>query len=542
VKRFEEVKISLFGLIKALLYVLLIAVTYQEALKQMILHDWAREDYSHCYLIPIVVLYLIWEKRAALAAMPSTPSWKGLIPFIFGLFLYFLGELGGEFFTLYISLWFVIVGLIWLHLGWRKIKEIAFALFMILTMFPFPGFINNKILLNLKLISSQLGVKILQLCGMSAYREGNIIDLGFTQLQVVDACSGLRYVFPIMVLSLLLAYWFKAVLWKKAVLVLSSLPLAIVVNSLRIAATGILYSFWGSTVAEGFFHGFSGWLIFIFTLPVLLGEMWILKTRFKVGEEGETGNGKVETGNEKRETGNEKRGTGNGKRGTGNGKVGTKNLKRGTLLSPMFIVTLVILVLTFGVSRMVNFREKVPVKKSFGEFPLTIGEWTGTRQFLDQKVLDVLDLSEYIMVSYRNPQGREIDFYVAYNESQSKGKATHSPETCLPGSGWIFVQAGLTGIPTGDGKTIKINRAFMEKSGNRELVYFWFPQRGRILTSLYQVKFYNFWDAVIQHRTDGALVRVITPLYDNENMQDAELRLKGFTKEIVPVLGGFLPE
>ena len=89
---------------------------------------------------------------------------------------------------------------------------------------------------------------------------------------------------------------------------------------------------------------------------------------------------------------------------------------------------------------------------------------------------------------------------------------------------------------------MKVNRAFMEKGGSRQLVYFWFPQRGRILTSLYQVKLYGFWDALIRQRTDGALLRLITPVYPNEQLPDAEKRLQGFTREIVPVLDGFIPK
>jgi exosortase len=178
----------------------LIAAVYWTALRWMILHDWAREDYSHCSLIPFVVLYLLWEKRREPASM--APSWAGLIPFGLGIGLFWLGELEGEFFTLYMSLLLVIVGLSWLHLGWAKIKAIWFALVMMPAMFPFPNFINVRLSLYLKLISSQLGVWMLHLYGMSAYREGNVIDLGFTQLQVVDACSGLRYLFPLMVLAL----------------------------------------------------------------------------------------------------------------------------------------------------------------------------------------------------------------------------------------------------------------------------------------------------------------------------------------------------
>ena len=186
------------------------------------------------------------------------------------------------------------------HLGWQKIKTIWFALIMVFAAFPFPNFVNTRAILQLKLISSQLGVWMLHAYGMSAYREGNVIDLGFTQLQVVDACSGLRYVLPLMVLAVLLAYWFRAHWWKRIVLFLSSIPLAIFVNAFRIALTGILYSIFGAAVAEGFFHGFSGWLIFLFCIPILLLEMWILRwlppRRSRDDHHTDSGKWKVESG------------------------------------------------------------------------------------------------------------------------------------------------------------------------------------------------------------------------------------------------------
>ncbi len=211
------------------------------------------------------------------------------------------------------------------------------------------------------------------------------------------------------------------------------------------------------------------------------------------------------------------------------------------MLQPVFIIAIVLLAATFGFSRGVEFREKVPLKRSFNEFPLTIGEWMGTRQSLDQQFIDSLHFSEYVMVSYRSLKGREIDFYVAYYETQRKGETTHSPETCFPGSGWSFEQAGLANVVNGDVSMIKVNRAIMEKSGSRQLMYFWFPQRGRILTSLPQVKIYSFWDALTRQRTDGALVRMITPVYKSERIEDAEKRLQGFAREIAPALEEFIP-
>ena len=262
-------KFALFGAI--------LAGMYYPAYAWLIRKDWPREDYNYCYLIPLVVLYLIWEKREELAAEPAAPSWRGLFLLVPGILLFWVGELAGELYSLYLSSWLVAVGILWMHIGWRKMKAITFALFMALTMFPLPVFLNTKLTSGLKLVSSQLGVAMLQLYGMSAYREGNIIDLGFTQLQVVDACSGLRYLYPLLVMGILISYFYRAALWKRLVLVVSTIPLTIVVNSLRIALTGVIHKHWGAAVAEGFFHGFSGWLIFMITLGVLLAEVWVLR-------------------------------------------------------------------------------------------------------------------------------------------------------------------------------------------------------------------------------------------------------------------------
>jgi EpsI family protein len=557
---------------KAGIYATALALVYYSMLDRMIFTDWAKEDYSHCALVPLVALYLLWEKRHEIAAVPSVPSWTGLVPFAIAVFLFWLGELGGEFFTLYMSFWFAIVGLIWLHAGWQKIKTIWFSLIMILAMFPFPNFITTRITLQLRLISSKLGVWMLQLYGMSAYREGNVIDLGFTQLQVVDACSGLRYVMPLMVLSLLLAYWFKARWWKRVVLFLSSIPLAIFVNSFRIAATGVLYSMFGAQVAEGFFHGFSGWLIFMFAIPFLLLEMWILRhfhypfpALHKMGNENplprDTSSSTPSsttlhapisncpssgvlaggTSHKSQETDSKEKGA-HGSSETCDLKPATNDKLSTALLQPKFIVAMVVLLLTFGLSHGIEFRQKVPIAKPFSLFPMQIGEWTGAREDVEQQYLDVLKFSDYIMADYRDRTGRTVNFYVAYYQDQQKGESIHSPETCLPSSGWEFTEAGNVTIPTGGTSSMKVNRSFMVKDNARELVYYWFPQRGRILTNLYQLKIYTFWDSLTKQRTDGALVRVITPVLQNEKLSDAETRLQGFVKEALPILDDYIPK
>jgi exosortase D (VPLPA-CTERM-specific) len=520
----EEIRIGPDGWMKAAGYAGAILMVYYSALTWLVFHDWGREDYSHCSLIPLVVLYLIWEKKDRLNTLASVPSWTGLVPFLLGIGFFWLGELGGEYFMLYFSLWLVLIGICWLHLGWQKIKSIGFALVVMLAMFPFPNFINVRISLFLQLVSSKLGVWMLHTYGMSAYREGNVIDLGFTQLQVVEACSGLRYVMPMMILSLILAYWFRAAFWKKAVLFLSAIPLAIFMNSLRIAATGILHSLFGPAVAEGFFHGFSGWLLFVVAIPVLVLLMWGLK--WLPPQENAEDMQTKHAGEDvyRRESADVAK--------TGRNKV----------LQPVFVSAMVVLGLTFVLSHGVEFRNKIPASRAFSEFPMQVGEWTGTREPMEQIYLNALYFSDYILADYINAAGRAVNFYVAYYQDQRKGESVHSPETCLPGGGWDFKQAGNTRILLGGNATMSVNRAFMEKDGARQLTYFWFAKMGRVLTTLYQLKLYTFWDSLTRQRTEAALVRIITPVYPDETIEVAEARLQGFTREVAGVLNGFIPE
>jgi EpsI family protein len=549
----NSLRLSATSLTKTALYGLLLVGLYYQSIAYMT-KQWNKDEYTYCYLMPPVILFLIWQKRASLANLPSLPSWKGLIPLFIGIALFWLGELGGEYFSLYISLWLVIVGLCWIHLGWGKMKTIAFPLFMILSMFPLPNFIYNKISLKLQLISSHLGVSLLHAYGMPAYREGNIIDLAFTQLQVVEACSGLKTLISLIVLGLLLVYFYKAALWKRALLMISTVPIAILTNSTRIAITGVLYGIWGASVAEGFFHGFSGILIFMFSFCMLLLEIWILEWL-------PPRESKVSLMRERREK----------REKTSLVTDQMINLKRTSeysapqvspspssvavlsykgkrdfpplLRPPQFIVAALLLGATFILSQGIDFREKIAIKKPFDQFPVHVGEWRGTRQTMEQRFIDKLDLSSYVMLDYKNREKKEVNFYVAYYESQRKGESIHSPGTCLPGSGWVFNKAGSTTVPISGYKEgfIRVNRALMMKDGQKQISYYWFPQRGRILTNLYQLKMFTFWDALTKQRTDGALVRIITPVYDSENVAEADARLQGFTREIVPILSEFIP-
>lgn len=508
------------GLFQFIILTFLVSGIYFSTFQWLVIKDWARDDYSHGMLMPFIILYLLWEKKNAFFLVQSKALWKGFLLFIPGLCLFWMGELAGEYFMLYFSFWLIVMGLCWIHMGMDRIKEIWFPLVMSLAMFPLPNFLNVKLTFQLRLMSSKLAVLMMQAYGMSAFREGNVIDLGFTKLQVVDACSGLRYLFPMIILSILIAYFYKSRLWKKIILIFSSIPLTIITNALRIALTGILSKHFGSKVVEGFFHDFEGWLIFMVTLGVLLGEMWVMNRLFP-----ETVNG---TNDDPQRSATQK-------------SVDVRPQKKG-LLQPQFIVSVVLLGLTLVLSQGIEFRPAIPIAKSLEQFPMQIGQWTGQTHAMESKIIDRLDLSDYIMVDYRDGKGQSIDFYIAYYENQKKGESIHSPATCLRGGGWVFKQSGKVSVPLGGGNRLPVSRALIENGPYRQIAYYWFPMRGRNLTNAFEMKWYNFWDALTRQRTDGALVRVIVPVGDGESIDAAEKRLQGFIRAVVPVLNTFLPQ
>jgi EpsI family protein len=197
--------------------------------------------------------------------------------------------------------------------------------------------------------------------------------------------------------------------------------------------------------------------------------------------------------------------------------------------------------LTLLLSQGLEFKERVPVKVSFSQFPLQVGPWSGTRKALEREYLEELALSDYLLADYTGDDQAWINLYIAYSASQKKGKSSHSPATCLPGGGWNFKESGLVAVPLANGESRQVARVVMEKNGSKQVAYYWFPQRGRTLTNLNELKLYTFWDSMISHRSDGALVRIITPVAEGASTETADARLKAFIKVIAPRLDTFIP-
>ena len=239
--------------------------------------DWLDDpNYSHGFLVPGLSAYFVWDRRQTLAGLRPQPHWGGLVLLWCGLGMLLLVHLGAELFLMRSSMVVVLTALVWYLLGRHYVHALAFPLAFLLFMIPLPAILLNTITLPLQLLATQLSTFALQLVHLPVYREGNIIYLPHTTLEVVEACSGLRSLVSLLALAVVLAYITQRRLSTRWILALSAVPIALAANAFRIWATGVLAHQYGTHAAEGFYHTFVGWLVFVVTLGLLLGEEGLL--------------------------------------------------------------------------------------------------------------------------------------------------------------------------------------------------------------------------------------------------------------------------
>lgn len=500
----------------------LLAVLYWDGVGELLLRWAGHDEFSHGYLIPVVALFLAWQQRGLLAGVPFTGSWAGVVLLLLGLFMYFAGTLGTIFMVVHYSLVLVLFSLALSYTGWGPMRYLWAAFFYLIFMIPFPPFLLNQLSLALQLISSELGVAFIAWFGIPVFVEGNVIDLGIYKLQVVDACSGLRYLFPLMSFGFLIAYLFKGPLWQRVVVFLSTIPITVLMNSFRIGVVGLLVQAKGIEMAEGFLHDFEGWLIFVACTLLLLGEVWLF----------------VKLGGRRRAFADAFR--------LDDAPLPPASVPRATRPVPRpFWAAVAILGLSVALAQALDARApSQPQRMSFAMFPDRIGAWNGQPETLESQVLEALDLDDYFIADFIAGDDRAVNFYVAYYGSQDVGEAAHSPRSCIPGGGWKIVdlQTHVVDDVRVRGEPLRVNRLKIQRGTTKQLVYYWFQQRDRILTSEYAVKWFLFWDGLTRNRTDGALLRLTTVVPPWEDWEDGDRRLTAFARDLYPELSPFLPD
>ncbi|SMX46442.1 VPLPA-CTERM-specific exosortase XrtD [Actibacterium lipolyticum] len=486
---------------------------------------WGTAEYSHGPLIPLISLYLFLRelRRSPPSDAPVTDRWPGVLVIGVALAIAVFGNLVRipDIVTYGFILW--VGGVVLTVFGWKRgITHWAPVLHLVF-MLPLPQFLYWQLSIFLQQISSVLGVWFVSLAGVSVYLEGNIIDLGVYKLQVAEACSGLRYLFPILSFSYLFAILYRGPMWHKAVLLLSAAPLTVFMNSFRIGVIGVLVNSYGIEQAEGFLHFFEGWVIFLACVGILF-LMAIALQRLTPNPLSLADAIDMDF--------------------QGLGGVAARILSIRSSAAMIGAAGLTAAVTAMWVS--ISPPEAPPLDRDpFALFPNTVGDWSGTRARLDADVEAVLAADDYFHANFASAGGDGfVNFFVAFYDKQTEGSGIHSPEVCLPVGGWevYAIEPYSVSVPGTVYGTFEVNRAVIEKGVSRQLVYYWFEQRGKRMTSDYLAKASVLYDSLRSGRSDGALVRFVTPIAPGEPEENADARLQSFMQESLQRLPRFVPE
>jgi exosortase len=243
--------------------------------------QWTHDpNFSHGFFVPAFSLFVLWQERGRLSALPVKPSWTGVPIVLLALCVLVLGNLGAELFLSRTSLLVLIAGLVIFFLGWQYFRAVLFPWAFLLLMIPIPSILFNQITFPLQLLASKVASDVLPLAGVPVLREGNVIGLPLMQLEVAEACSGIRSLLSLATLTIIYGYLMETRIWIRVLLALASVPIAVAANSFRIVGTGLLVQYWDPEKAEGFFHLFSGWLIFVLSLAMLFVLHKLLRATF----------------------------------------------------------------------------------------------------------------------------------------------------------------------------------------------------------------------------------------------------------------------
>jgi exosortase len=252
----------------AAIAILLAVIYYRVAIK--LVYDWYTiPDYSHGFLVPFFALFLLWDKREILRNTPIRQTWRGIILVVFAIVVLILGVYGVDLFTARISFVFLLAGLIWTLFGSLMLRELRFPLLVLVLAIPFPTILFNQVTFPLQLFASRIASDILPLLGVPVLLEGNVIQLPVMKLEVAEACSGIRSLMSLFTLAVFYGYFLERTTRRRWLLALAAIPIAVTANVFRIVGTGLCVQYWDPDKALGFFHEFSGWVMFVISLGCL---------------------------------------------------------------------------------------------------------------------------------------------------------------------------------------------------------------------------------------------------------------------------------
>jgi len=500
---------------RAALLLVIFIVAYWAPLRGIAAVWFTNEDYSYGPIIPFVSAYVVWDKRKQLRNVEIRGYWPVLPALLLGVIISLYGILGSSGNISRPLLPVLLILITAFCFGKALTKQLVFPLAFLIFMVPVPAFLERTLGMYLKSVSTQLGGSMISLFNIPVHVSGNVIDLGVTQLQVVDACNGLRYLFPLIALGFVYACFFEHVLWKKILCVVATIPIAILTNGLRIGITGILTSTFGTKAAEGFFHDFTGWSLFLvsFGFLVLLGRL----LRFFPSPSGCPAH--------------------SGDTASVAGPV--------VGINKPFMASVVILLVVGALSWSTGALPPMKLKGGIASFPLSFAGWQGLPEFIDPDVVEKSGAEESFSGNYRDVSGLPVSLYIGFRSTAflENENFFHSPTICLPSSGWRVIRTatrhvrGVTAFPG-----LEVSEMVVESMGNRNLLYFWYQTKSRESNNKDINRFHLAMHAIRRDNTYDLFIRPSTPVHTNEKVEDAERRMDRFVRDMMAAMIPYLKE
>lgn len=520
--RIEEVKIKEFTIERLLVVlILVVALSYSTVIIELIQFWWGSEEYNYGLVIPFVIGYIVYKNKSEIFNKSYSGSKLGLWLTLVSLVLFIMAIRADIDSVKRYSMLLTAAGGILILGGTRLLEQLFFPLVLILLSFPPPAIVGVAITSKMQLISTDIGVWLLQLLNLPVTKDGNVINMAGFNLLVAEACSGLRYLYPLCVIALVVGYFLRAPLGLRVCVIFLAIPITITMNSFRIAATGVLIHFYGRSSAEGFLHDFEGFIVFGIALVLLLFSVWLVTTLYSLTTH---------------------------KQRTFIDWFDLNSSAKNTQIKPSqhINMALFLFVLFNAIAGIANYQAinqphtTIPQRMLLADFPFKLDGREIFPQVISTEIQQVLQADDHLLADYRRmTDGDKINLYIAYYNDQKDGQALHSPKACLPGGGWRLTSTETVDL-TSLGGTGSANRVIIEQQNQRMLVYYWVSQAGTNYASELLARSSLLWNSILIGRTDGALIRVIKPIINND-IHSAETETKSFINTLFKTLPDYIP-
>ncbi len=397
---------------------LLIAWLYASILARLFL-QWINDpNFSHGVFVPLFAFFVLWQDRKKLAAIVPVSSWSGLPLVLLSMLVLVLGVLGADIFLPRVSLLILLAGLIILFQGWTFFRAVLFPWAFLILMIPIPSLIISRVTFPLQLLASKLATVLLRLAGVPVLLEGNLITLPAMQLDVAEACSGIRSLLTLVTLAIIYGYLLETRRWVRVVLALSALPIAVVANGFRVFGTGLLVQYWDPDKAMGFFHTFEGWLIFVVALIMLFAVHRLICLIWKIGPAAPRKIAHLE------------------ERPAGEIRTKAGSLRFGIVAVPMLATAIGL-----------QAHSSTEIVKHVGSLSSQIGGWTGTDIPIDKQTLDILGPGEHLLRDTKTRASLNLGSISSFRSFPRKGLAIPSirrTTACRARDGFRFRGRGFS--------------------------------------------------------------------------------------------------